>query len=261
MVDVLAGGGGWTLDPTARAAMLLQAAREALARNEAAQAVALAEELLDTDPQDIEALLLVADAAPRYGHAEVGVLAATHARARGAHPGSVEAAALLAACQVEAALAAAEAVLVLDGTDARAHAIRGQALELLDRISEAEGALLRAHQLRPDAYPLPVPVPGDAWDTLLLEALSRLDDEDRDVLRGVDLRFEDSPDLALLRGLLPPPNPTLDGLLLHEEDGEAIVLFRRNLTRGTHTLGGLAERIRRALQAEAQVLLDLEGDA
>jgi tetratricopeptide (TPR) repeat protein len=248
------GGSAWTIDPRARAAMLLQAAREALLEGDPAGAVALAEELLDEEPEDVEALLVVADAAPRYGHAEVGVLAARHAGTRGVDTGAVLAAALFAACDVEAALATAEETLARDAANARAHAVRGQALQMLDRAPEAEAAFSRAAALRPDAYPPPLAVPEPAWDTHLMAALSGLDDETRDALRKVDLTFEELPRLSELRALHPPPSPTVDALLR----GESIALYRKNLARGLASEDELTGRIRDALEAEARLLADEE---
>lgn len=237
--------------------MLMQASREALSRNEPAQAVALAEELLDEEPDEVEALLIVADAAPRYGHAEVGVLAAEQARRRGARAGAAEAAARLAACDVDGAVRVADEVLAGEPDDARAHAIRGQALELLGRHVEADVALARAHALKPDAYPTSLAVPDDAWDTTLFAAQSELDPESRDALQGVRLGFADLPRLEDLRALHPPPSPTVDALLRREADGSTVVtLFRRNLARGCADLDDLQARMRAALETEAGVLLD-----
>jgi len=256
VADFLSGGGGWTLDPSARHAMLLDASRTALAQGDHAQAVVLAEELLDEDPDDIEALLLVADAAPRYGHGEVGALAAAQAARRGADIGALEAAALLAACQVDRALDAADAALGRNPNDARAYAVRGQALELLGRIADGEAALGRAAALRPAAYPLPLAVPADAWESLLLAARSGLDREHRDALRGVALVFVDLPALDTLRGMVPPPSPLVDALLIDPDARHPrLELYRRNLLRGAATLEDLETRMRSALSSEADLLL------
>jgi tetratricopeptide (TPR) repeat protein len=253
-------GGGWTLDPLARHAMLLEASREALGNGDFADAATLAEELLDEDPDDGEALLLVAEAAPRYGHAEVGVLAARQAARRGIDIGALEAAALLAACQVEKALEAADAVLARNADHPRAHAIRGQALDLLGRTGDAERALARAAALRPDRYPPSLVLDGTAWDTLLLEAISGIEVSLRDALRRVELDFADLPDLADLRAVKPPPSPLVDALLQERDGGRPrILLYRRNLLRGAGSPEELAQRLRDALRIEAELLLDEEG--
>ncbi len=251
------GSGSWQLDPAARGAILLQAAREALTRGDYGECVALAEELLDDDADDVDALKLVADAAPRYGHAEVGILAARHARARGADIGALEAAALLAACQVEPALAAADA-LIADptraGAHARAHAVRAQCLELLGDFTGSAAAYERAQSIRPDAYPRPLVVPPSSWDALLQAALSSLSPELRGALRGVQIVYEDLPSLERLRAHHPPPTPTVDALPQDREGGEppTIVLYRRNLARGAASLDELVARITTALEEEAR---------
>ncbi len=260
MADEIIGGGGWTLDPSARHAMLLDAGRTALAQGDHAQAVVLAEELLDEDPDDVEALLIVADAAPRYGHGEVGALAAAQAARRGATIGALEAAALLTACQVERALEASDVALARNPDDARAHAVRGQALELLGRVPEGEAALRRAAALRPEHYPLPLSVDAEAWDTLLLAASSGLDREHRDALRGVTVVFVDLPELESLRSLTPPPSPLVDALLIDPDARRPrLELYRRNILRGSATTDELEERIREALRSESDLLLGDDG--
>jgi tetratricopeptide (TPR) repeat protein len=259
-IDDTATGAGWTLDPLARHAMLLEASREALANGDFSDAVALAEELLDEEPDDPDALLLVAEAAPRYGHAEVGVLAASQASRRGIDVGALEAAALLAACQVDRALEAAESLLARAPEHARAHAVRGRALDLLGRTADAEAALARATALRPDHYPPPLSLDPDGWDPVLLEALSGLDPEIRDALRRVEIDLTDLPDLTLLRTIRPPPSPLVDALLQETEGERArILLFRRNLLRGASNATELTERIRDALKVEAELLLEEDG--
>lgn len=217
----------------------------------------LAEELLEELPGDIDALLIVADSAPRYGHGEVGILAALQAAAGGAETGAVEAAARLSACDVEGALAVADGSLARHPDDARAHAVRGQALELLGRLQEGEAALARAAELWPEHYPRALDVPDHSWDPLLLAARSGMDPALRDALRNVDLRFEELPDLGLLRGLSPPPSPLVDGLVLDPDARRpTLELYRRNLRRGSESLDRIEERIRDALENEAAVLME-----
>jgi Flp pilus assembly protein TadD len=164
--DIVGGGaGGWTLDPSARHAMLLDAARTALQRGDHVSAVILAEELLDDAPDDTDALLVVAEAAPVYGHGEVGALAAAQAGRRGADIGSLEAFALFSACEVDRALVSADAAITRRAEDARAHLVRGLALECNGRVAESEAAFARAAELDPEAYPAAVPAPADAPPT------------------------------------------------------------------------------------------------
>jgi hypothetical protein len=251
-----AAAGGWTLDPAARHAMLLDAARTALAHGDHAAAVVLAEELLDELPDDADALLVVAEAAPEYGHGEVGALAAVQAARRGAEVGALEARALLAACEVERALVSVDAAIARRPDDARAHLVRGLALELCRRDGEAAAAFARAASLDAAVCPPLLDIPADEWEPLLLAAGAGLDAPLRDALRGVSLDLLDLPPLELLRGLHPPPSPLVVALLL-EEDGRPprVEIYRRNLLRGAATLDELEERLRAALHAEAELLL------
>jgi len=240
--------------------MLLDAARTALQRGDHVSAVLLAEELLDEAPDETEALLVVAEAAPSYGHGEVGALAAAQAASRGADIGSLEAFALFAACEVDRALVSADAAITRRPEDARAHLVRGLALECVGRVSEAEAAFVRASDLDPDSYPPLLEVPDDDWESHLLAARAQLDAPLRDALRGVSLELLDLPRLEVLRGLQPPPSPLVVALLVEEDAKKPrIEIYRRNLLRGSASLDELELRLRAGLMAEAELLLK-EGD-
>ncbi len=252
----------WGLDRATRAAMLVQAARAALHRGDPVTAVVLAEEALDDVPDEADALLIVADAAPRYGHGEVGVLAARQAARLGHDARVLEAAAHLSACDVAAAQGLAEAVLVDPATRpterARAHAVRAQCLDLLGQDSSADYAA--AHAMRPEAYPRPLAVPETAWDGIVQAALSQLDAEARDVLRGAPLDVVDAPSLPVLRDLVPPPSPTSD--VLARADGPlAIEVYRRNVVRGSRSLDDVVARVAAGLADVARTELETGGDA
>lgn len=251
----------WVLPSDVHAAILLDEARSALRRGEPATAAVFAEEVLDSDPDDLDALRLVADAAPRYGHGEVGVLAAEQAGRRGARTATLAAAARLAACQVDAALETADRALAEDPDDARAHAVRAQALEFLGRTDDADAAYAAAYRLRPASYPRPLAVPAATWDTLVHAARADLVPELRDTLRRVALVVDDLPDLEALRGLAPPPNPTSDGVLFGHGRAARMVLYRRNLARGASSLDDVTARITHALEGELEALLDREEAA
>ncbi len=246
--------GGWGITPEVRGAMLLHEAREALNFGDPAAAVAMAEEALEDDPDDVEALLLVADAAARAGQPEVAVLAAAQARKRGAVTGAVEAAALLGACQVEEALVAADSALLRDTTDARSWAVRGQALELLG-LDGAQTAFDSAHALHPERFPRPLDVSLERWPKLYLEALGELPDGERAVYLDAVIRWEQVPALADLRALDPPAPPGL-ALLGSERDGRVFcTIYRTNLTRGSVDEEDVLDRLTEALATEARILL------
>ncbi|MSQ03251.1 MAG: hypothetical protein EXR71_15395 [Myxococcales bacterium] len=244
----------WGIPDEAQGAVLLDAARRLMLEGAYDSAVGLAEELLDVDPTDTDALLIVADAAARYGHGEVALLAVRQARALGARADVLEAAALLASCQPEAALAAAESHLVSTPDDARAHAIRGQALEILGRLPEADEALARAHALRPSAYPRPLAVDDSDWDGLLILALSRMEDEARTETRTWTFAFVPAPTAERLRISDPPVPPSVHALALPEDDGVSCELYTRALTRGCADDDELIERLTQAVADEVENL-------
>lgn len=240
----------WTIGPEIRAAVLLEEARRALASGDAEAAVAWAEEVLDECPDEVDALLLVADAAPRYGHAEVGVLAARQAAARGRRPGAVLAAALLAACELEEAEKTARACLEDDPRDARAHAVLGLALEVQGRLDEAAIALGRARALDPGRYPPPLGISD--WPRLLGEVRERLPEADRQQLTGFELLLCAVPRLEELRAVSPWASPSTTALLL---DGERPTLrvYQRNLCRAVDSWEAAVEELSEAFGHELAV--------
>lgn len=251
MADDVVQGLRWGLDPRARLALTLCAARDALTAGDASAALSLAEELLDQDPDDVEALLIVGEAAPRCGFAEVGVLACAQARRRGAAPGPIEAEALIAAHRLPDALSALPPI---DG-DPRAAAARARVYDLLGDRDSADAAWSHASLLDPRAFPPMLDVRPEEWDALLLEALSALDHADRAQVRGLDIRFEDVPELDhLVVAPYPPLPPTVDGVLCADEEPPVLRLYRRNLSRGASTLADLVERLRSVVETELDAL-------
>lgn len=241
----------WTVDRAVRVAVLLQAARDALVAGACLEAVALAEEVLEENPEEVEALLLVADAAPRYGHGRVALLALEQAVGLGAQSGALRIAALLALGEVEAALREGDRVLLEGGEDrARAQALRGQALELLGRWEEADQAFMQAAALRPDLYPLSPRPDSHQWQGLLQEALGQLQAEDQAALIGTELVFAKVPELAETVNRPPSSHSTRRFL----ERGPQLVLFQQNLARGAADLGELRQRLADALTWEAASL-------
>lgn len=243
-------GGPWQIDTPTRHAVVLDLVQELLRAGNFEAAVAACEEVLDEDPDCHEALLIIADTAPRYAHGEVGVLAARQARSRGLAAATLEAAALLAACEVEAALDVALAATRQLPTDARSWAVRGQALELLGRLNEADLALAEATRLDPDRFPVLMRLDEREWDRAVLTGLSQLSPRERDRLSPWTLELCDVPPLELLRRATPPAPPTTSAMCEHVSGGR-LFLFRRNIARGCRDENELVARVVHALKDDA----------
>ena len=252
MADDRADFPAWGMPVEAQVAMQLAEARRLAHEGQFEAAVGAAEELLDHDPQDIEALLLVADVAPRYGHGEVGVLAARQALALGAQVGAIEAAALFAACEFDEALSASERCLLESPSNPRAHAIRGQVLEVLGRLDEADEALAEANRLLPDAYPLPLPIYDDALHALLTAAFGKMDSEPRREVERWNFAWRPAPDPATLASSHPPIPPTTIAVVSFQDDREPVcAIYTRNLARGCSDEEEIVDRLALALAQEA----------
>lgn len=242
----------WQLDQQARHAVVIDLARELVKAGDLEWAVGACEELLDADPDDIDALLLIAEVAPRYGHGLLGVLAAQQAAVRGAESTVLEAAASLAARQINAALALAGQATASMPNDARAWSIACLALDCLGRFNEADAAQAEASRLDPQQFPLPVRLDAHEWDQLLMVCLSRLIPNERDRFTGWELEFRDAPTVEMLDEVQPPLAPDA-GLVDHLSEGK-IYLFRRNLARGCQTEAELEAKVTTMLREESQFL-------
>lgn len=254
----------WTLDPRARHALALEAAREALSEGDPTAALGIAEELLDSEPNEIGALIVVAQAAPRCGHAAVGILAAEQARRRGIDTGAIEAEALLAAGRVPEAMIVAESRLDRAPQDAHAHAVLGQALDLLGDRSRADHAYAHAARIDPESWPLPLGIGTEEWEALLLEVLSQLDHDERTAVRALDICFADLPELEDLRAAAAPYPawpPGVDGLLLPGTAPPRLLFYRRNLCRSARTTADLVERMLLVMEAEIRALAEDQAPA
>lgn len=239
----------WGFGTHVRGALLLEHAREALVDGDVEFAIAAAEEALDEDPDDADALMLIADAAPRMGFGELGVLAAEQARARGRDPGAVEAAALFGACQIETSLERANELIARDDGDARAWAVRGQALEILG-LAGAEAALARANDLRPDLFPVSAVLSEQDWQRVWQAVLAKID-ESR--LQGITVRWRELPTLARLRESSPPTAPTVVLLLSPDRVCE---VYRQNALRGSAAEEEIVEDLAAMLDAEIAFVLE-----
>ena len=138
-----------------------------------------------------------------------------------------------------------------------------QVLELMGRLSDAEGSYERAHELEPDAYPLPIRMTDDAFEAIVAEAVEHLPDELKPHAAAIPIRVESLPTVETLLGD-GSDNPITPGVLglfvgpsLKESDEVAglsvppvIFVYQRNLERFCQTREELIYEIRLTLYHE-----------
>ena len=251
-------GEPWAVNVATRHAVVMELVHDLARAGHYEEAVAACEELLDEDPDAVEALLVIADAAPRYGHGEVGLLAAKQAERRGENTLTLQAAALFGALRVGEALQLAEHITETNPSDARAWAVLGQSRELLGEWALAEQALTNASVCDPGRFSTAITLDAVGWDRVLLSALSRLSAEERDRLAPWTLDLCRGPALDLLRRAQPPVLPSV--LTMRDTfEGGRLHLFQNNLARDCQNEERLVERVVFALTEEAYDILDVEA--
>lgn len=247
----------WTMDTRVRAALTLHSATDALHAGDPSLALALAEELLDDDPDDLEGLRVVAEAAPLCGHAGVAVLACEQLRRRGFDPGVLELEALLACGRLAEAGTVASRLVSAPTVDGRVYAAWALLLDLGGDRPAADDAWRRAAAADPKRYPALLRIAEPEWGSLLLEALSALDHDARAAARTVPIEFADLPtlvDLIAVPAPYPALPPSLGALLCTHVEPIELRLYRRNLARGAATAADVVERMRAALENELGAL-------
>ena len=166
-----------------------------------------------------------------------------------------------------------------------AEAVLEEALDLDDEMPEAHHTLAlilerendprakehftRAHDLSPDAYPLPVEIPQKEFDACIQTALSELPDPVQKAIKNTPISVEPIPQEADLTASKPPLSPQILGLYrgpsLKEKTvfnpwtelpGE-ILLYQNNLQRYCRTREELVEQIRITVLHEIGHLLGL----
>lgn len=266
------GGPGWGFDGGTLAALRLARARAAEEAQDPALALVEAEELLDQEPAQVDALIVSGRALMWLGDAHAAAAALTQVlaqRPQDAPTWSRLAWAHLHAADPQGARHAADRALELPGGDdedrARALFVRGQ-LALRDGLPEAAGDLGQAAALAPEHFPSPRPVAEVAFRRALEAARRALPAAVRAFLEDADLEVQDRPRLEDLRRDTPPASLLVPALALgappEEEDPpsqpERILLYRENLAWPPHSSAReLEERIHTAL---LDLYLDWTGE-
>ncbi len=256
-----------TLDPGAIAALRLDRTREAYRNHDLITALLEAEELLEDDPDNVEALEVLGDTELELGHGREAELVFTHlldlqpdepvyltglAIARFLHTdfqGSVDAG-------LEALSTTPHLV--------EAHAYVGLSLERMGLFSESAEHLERAAALDPSGWAPPPDVSEVPWQALLEAALEAVPQEIQAFYDKVPIVWQQLPDPTVLRAVDPPISPLV--LALYEgtpPDPElgalprSMRIFQGNARRFARDLKRLTEDLSHALAAEAADWLGL----
>lgn len=262
--------GPWVFDPETLHQLRLQKAQQALAGQEPHRALVEAEELLEDDPHNLEALTIVGRAALEMGDAFLAVQAFEHLV--GADPDVLEpriglAAARFQAVDLEGSLEVARALTQAVPGRPEGWYYAALCLERLGEREEARVAFERAHACSPEAYPLPARIGARTWTQVLREALAQLPGPFRAFYSAVPFKWEDLPEVSRLKALDPPLPPFLAVLLEGSPPIEgdpwvqrprAAWLYRTNLAWPPAPPAELSWRLQRALLVEAMQWLGLE---
>jgi len=241
----------------------LDLAWDLLEQGEFDGAVGAARALVDEEPGDAEALILLGSALLESGQRDEAL-----ERLRSAlrlDPDDVTArltlaSALYESSRLDEALGEVEAVLRREEADPHPHYVKGLVLDALGRRPEADACFAEATRRDPGRYPAPMMLDDEAFDEVVQQALEELPPEFRERLEAVPVVVQDVPDASLIQGL-EGVTPDLLGLFVGvplpekshldlPQTPEAIYLFRRNLQRLAGDAGELAEEIRVTLLHE-----------
>jgi len=251
------------LDPGAVAALRLDRTREAYHNHDLVTALLEAEELLEDDPDNVEALEVLGDTELELGHGREADLVFSHlldlqpgepvyltgqAIARFLHADFEGA--------VESGLAALEALPDLT----EAHAYLGLSFERMGRLVEAEEHLQRAAELDPDGWSPPPAVEDIPWKGLLEAAMAMVPPELQTFYDRVPIVWQHLPDPRVLRAVDPPISPLVLALYEGTPTGAGVDnglrprtmrIFQGNARRFARDMKRLTEDLAHALGAEA----------
>jgi tetratricopeptide (TPR) repeat protein len=264
--------GVWQIDGDTRMVLRLERARAAFAQGNALGATVEAEELLDEDPDQADALEIVAESAIELNHAEVAASAFEDCIRLGLATSTVMAGLAVARfdlCDLEGAIESAREAIRLDARSARGHHFLAMALARTPGgAAESAEHLATAHRIDPERFPAPLRLTGSQWEKALTRAFQRVDADVAAFWLDIRVLWEDLPDLDELRSHDPPIRPTVGGLYLGELpiDGdprdlrpEALRLYRKNLANAADR-EELVETLAMVLEDEAHSWLGTTED-
>lgn len=162
-------------------------------------------------------------------------------------------------------------VLTQQPDDAYAHHHLGLLYERAGRVADAEAHLLRARRLSPSEFPEPVLLSVREFRAELGRAIEELEPAHRELLTVATLEVEDLPSIEDLGAAEPPFSPTILGLYRglpvgvdpspsSKAPARAVVLYRMNLGRASHSRAELNRQIRHTLRHEIGHLQGYDED-
>lgn len=261
--DSKVGSAFGALDPGAVAALRLDRSREAYHNHDLVTALLEAEELLEDDPDNVEALEVLGDTELELGHGREADLVFSHLL--DLQPGEPvyltgQAIARFLHTDFEGAVDSGLEALSTVPDLTEAHAYVGLALERMGRLDEATEHLGRAAELDPEGWAPPPEVEEVPWHALLETAMEMVPPELRSFYEHVPIVWQNLPDPVVLRGVDPPISPLV--LALYEgtptgpgsETGlrpRSMRIYQGNARRFARDLRRLTEDLGHALGAEA----------
>lgn len=258
------------MDLGAVAALRLHRTREAYRDHDLATALLEAEELLDSDPDNVEALELLGDTELELGHGrEAGLVFDQLLELSPGEPLYLAGLAIARFLHTdfEGAAESAQAAIAQNEELAEAHAYRGLSLDRLGRFDEASQHLARAAELDPEGWPDPPRIEDLPWPALVREALARLPEALHTFYARVPIVFQLYPDISVLRSVDPPISPLVlalyEGTPAGQDTEEEILprtvrLFLANARRFATDLDRLTNDLAHALASEASDWLGLD---
>lgn len=188
-----------------------------------------------------------------------------------AHFFHMRAAAQYELCRFAPAREDAERALAIRPDLAETHSLLARIHEHLGDVVKAKGHAEAAHEIDPEAFPLPLEVSPEDFDRIVEKSVAELPAEVRKHLNELPVLVEDLPRPQFLGPESARLSPDVLGLFVgrdlfsrtHQQAAEApgaIFLFRSNLLRVCADRDELAREIRITVQHEVGHLLGLDED-
>lgn len=265
----------WGLDASAISELRLARANKALEGGDPATASIEAEELLEEDPDNLDALMLV-------GEASLDTGAFATARIAFQHILSIDGALVRAwaglslACyeltDLESCASSAQQGLRLDGQDPALWYYLAVSLEQMGHPDKAAQAFTQASRIDKEHFPTPTRYSAEEWAAALISAFELLPAPLRAWYARFPVVLETFPELTELRAAEPPLSPAAGALYKGTPptvgfgnpwgtQPEIVRVYTGNLERSAPELAGLARIIAMALRQEALDWLGLEDKA